>query len=853
MAWEEERFVFASKLHQIINGINRIENLKSNRIVTPEMSRDLHKKSAEAVKLLPKLEEEVFEIAVVGLEKAGKSSFANALTGLAVLPTASQRCTYTSTCIRSGETNRAIINFYSKSEFDQSFAEKLALLKIPDVERYNVRNLDLRKYEQLFDECDPDTKKLYAENVNLDIRDILANRHELEKYIGHAAMKFEGPELESENFASFIKDPSRAIAVKDVTIYSTELSDMPNAVIYDVPGFDSPTAMHKEQTLQKMRDADAIIMVAAADRPSLTSPALSIFKENVDDYGCQLDEKLFVFANKADTVASKDELENNIRVTHSEWIDKWGIMHRRYEDRIIFGSANAHLGEKVHKGLEYRAILESYGFEPGIDKLRSKIYDYYHNERFDVLKKRVTSILQEVKNVFKEVDKDFEGSPRFSYQATIRMAMEMCDSLRVTLKKALEDIKYNLGEESNLQKPLKKDISQRIRDSLSLEKYQLTDSEIEEMKKELPNTSHTPMPLQINPLARQKRFRQMHPEFTQDILGCAVNRHNEVANAILDAFMETMQVGKSRPEYEDLRRDSAIFCGLDKDEDEFYYRSLIERFSRDLFEIHILMPHGKDRIDKFISEAPNFLSLGVFYEQDKPEGESTGSLPQNPLESRLWRMILYPEIVRDEGASPVDANPIMEFVKKKSGLKQLEPVIESMILSIVRNRGNLAAAAIEEALSLIRPGGSPRIVSAKVREALQSLTTEDGAASLQDILYGTKYLDDRHARELDYNYEQVKSDFSDDVIALREGLLRAFVPAIDLDKAFNAKESSFIEKIITDLRDDKFYDFVADNLEIIKKDEMDSILGEMDQKELDRAVMQQIKTILAEISSAPVK
>ena len=53
-------------------------------------------------RLLRKLRSQEFEIAVVGLEKAGKSTLSNALIRVNVLPAESERCTYTKTEIRSG-------------------------------------------------------------------------------------------------------------------------------------------------------------------------------------------------------------------------------------------------------------------------------------------------------------------------------------------------------------------------------------------------------------------------------------------------------------------------------------------------------------------------------------------------------------------------------------------------------------------------------------------------------------------------------------------------------------------------------------------------------------------------------
>ena len=53
-------------------------------------------------KVLNKLKSREFSVAVVGLEKAGKSTLGNALINAIVLPEYTERCTYTTTEIRAG-------------------------------------------------------------------------------------------------------------------------------------------------------------------------------------------------------------------------------------------------------------------------------------------------------------------------------------------------------------------------------------------------------------------------------------------------------------------------------------------------------------------------------------------------------------------------------------------------------------------------------------------------------------------------------------------------------------------------------------------------------------------------------
>ena len=75
-------------------------------------------------RLLEKIRSQEFEIAVVGLEKAGKSTLSNALIRVNVLPAESERCTFTKTEIRSGTEDRAWGEFYTPEEFEAITGEK---------------------------------------------------------------------------------------------------------------------------------------------------------------------------------------------------------------------------------------------------------------------------------------------------------------------------------------------------------------------------------------------------------------------------------------------------------------------------------------------------------------------------------------------------------------------------------------------------------------------------------------------------------------------------------------------------------------------------------------------------------
>lgn len=86
--------------------------------------------------------------------------------------------------------------------------------------------------------------------------------------------------------------------------------------------------------------------------------------------------------------------------------------------------------------------------------------------------------------------------------------------------------------------------------------------------------------------------------------------------------------------------------------------------------------------------------------------------------------------------------------------------------------------------------------------------------------------------------------------ALQKILLNAFIPAVDLDKAFSARETKLIEDIIDLVRNDResrFERFVSENLHLIARSRDAALAQAEDQTRLDIAVMNEIRDVLASI------
>ena len=106
MDWKTASAYYAQRLEQALAvqryalslaRLPQVQNLGDK----PETLQILREEAEQADRQKKRLEKGEFRIAVVGLEKAGKSTFVNAWLGCDLLPAKSQRCTFTTTQIYS--------------------------------------------------------------------------------------------------------------------------------------------------------------------------------------------------------------------------------------------------------------------------------------------------------------------------------------------------------------------------------------------------------------------------------------------------------------------------------------------------------------------------------------------------------------------------------------------------------------------------------------------------------------------------------------------------------------------------------------------------------------------------------
>lgn len=144
----------------------------SNMVIEGDRRIKLEQLLADSTKILKKLESREFDVAIVGLEKAGKSTLGNALLKINnVLPEYSERCTYTTTEIRSGNEDVGEVFFYTYNEFNDDFKKRLASLKYEGQADFST--LDESAFNKFWESMktkSPELYKFHSGKTDEDIR-----------------------------------------------------------------------------------------------------------------------------------------------------------------------------------------------------------------------------------------------------------------------------------------------------------------------------------------------------------------------------------------------------------------------------------------------------------------------------------------------------------------------------------------------------------------------------------------------------------------------------------------------------------------------------------------------------------
>lgn len=841
--YESELREYTLKLDSQIKGINKILNLNTNGLLEDEVEEKLLEIRGKAERLLKKLQNNEFEVSIVGLEKAGKSSFANAIIGNDILPSKEARCTYTSTSIRYGD-NTAIVHFFSREEFAKGFQIKLKKLGIEHPEIYTYEKLSLEKYQKIFEALDEETKERYGTNVNEDIENILTYKENLSKFIGTKCREFRGEtELESDYFKGFIQNPEFAIAVKEIILYSDKLQNMKNVVIYDVPGFDSPTQMHKEQTLQKMRTADAIILITSAYRPSFTGPLVDIFRNESDEDGIKFGDKMFVFANMADRAEKLKDNMNDI----CYHLSRYNIMSDGYfKTRVIPGSARAKLeADGKIEGTMAIDSLKKLGIEDGIETITKSLENYNQTERFEVLKGKVNRLQSDIRAIFENKFLDDEYTGFDSNCVIAKLATKKLDESRALIVKNIEEYRAEFKNEYSPEKHLLTDkMKENVIAGINVEKFGITDDEFEIACNHNDSIHEVFVPKDVDMYLRKEKYPVIYNAFSDNVIELAIQEHEKCDNDIRQIFEKCIGISEHNPYYKELINEIDEFIEKQKKgiDNSGYYKSLIERFSVDLFEILIKFSYGDmSRWSLFEKARSNFYSLSMYSDN------FDNQLP--PGEQAIHYMILFHS--NEQKVKSANIKKILEMVENIAGVAVNTEIFQYIKIIALIEKNN-AIDVVKKVLGKLDIKQNSNQKQLFVINALENIVEKykDQNIDVSEKILTKESYEEFFNGKRDKYIEDVRNEIDEDISILQEILNETVVNAICIETPFLALETQTMKNIIDMVNGEEYRQFIANNIPKICVDEYRDLCANDQKKMAYTRMMEEIKLILENIKNS---
>lgn len=367
--------VLADKLVTLCN--------KTSEDLAPDLVQKMTAEHARLNRQLERLHANRFEVAVIGLEKAGKSALLNAWLGQEILPSARERCTFTSTEIWSAQTEQdqlLFIQYYTKEEIAKLQQQRQEAL---------IATLSDKERKEIQEDFDDTEKNLSA------IHEFTKQKN------GYSQPFIDISEINEQLQSAVFKNRAQSLAIKRIQLKTVRLRSDRDIIFHDVPGFNSGIQMHAEQAIDRLKGCDAIIYAKEMKQPSITGPEKEILLvADSEDPSIKVSDKIFVVLTQADALDDPIDFKETL------------AKHRNYwpavpERRMIPVCARAHLVEfgipsedtlRRTKSADDKNKLKKLGITDGISILKDTVNHYIDHERAAALQTRCDALVNNIRS-----------------------------------------------------------------------------------------------------------------------------------------------------------------------------------------------------------------------------------------------------------------------------------------------------------------------------------------------------------------------------------------------------------------------------------------------------------------------
>lgn len=372
----EKTAVLADKLVTLCN--------KTGVDIAPDLLKKLNNERPRLNRQLERLHANRFEVAVIGLEKAGKSALLNAWLGQEILPSARERCTFTSTEIWSAQTEhdqRLLIQYYTQEEINELQQQRSnALLGL-------LGERERKEIQEDFDDTEKNLHSIYEFTRQTE---------------GYSQSFIDISEISDQLQAAVFKNRAQSLAIKRIQLKTVRLRSDRDIVFHDVPGFNSGILMHAEQAIERLKNCDAIIYAKEMKQPSITGPEKEMLViADAEDPSVRVADKVFVVLTQADALDDPIDFKDTL------------AKHRNYwptvpERRLLPVCARSHLVEfgipsedtlRRTKSADDKGKMKKLGITDGIPVLKEAVNHYIDHERAVVLEKRCDALVNNLRQI----------------------------------------------------------------------------------------------------------------------------------------------------------------------------------------------------------------------------------------------------------------------------------------------------------------------------------------------------------------------------------------------------------------------------------------------------------------------
>lgn len=727
--WEDLSQRYIKEIKNAQNLFQRAKHLKSRIPATdaPETVKALNALTPAMENLdrtRKRLEAGEFRIAVVGLEKAGKSTFVNAWLGHDLLPSDTSRCTFTTTQI-----------FSVISEKDQ-------VLKVfpKSIEAFRQYEVELEEVAQKEGDV--------ARRAKEDLKTIQEHRSSLEAVIveGEKHIPFSQISDIQAQLVKYVASPEIAHAVKEVCLYTNRLANADGIVFYDVPGLNSGLGKHIEESKEMLKDCDAIICIQRSKTPSLEASEQQLieFAKNGDKQ-VSLAEKLFVFLGQIDIEGSKESLHENVEKAYKEWQARANLPRNHlYQGTaaghlMMINEASPKLIKQVGSIQKMRSSLESFSDHAqnatqedlihlcGIAPLKNRINQYLQEERGNVLSARCDETIRNVRSVasklFEEIRKKYPDDPELAE------------------KKAEEDRRQKLNawwrdrwEKTNhiAHECFHKLVSDSI--SLNTLKKQY-ETEVSRILKALASRSVQKRDLLFGANAEadatylnnkwRERLRTETQKAISELASCLTLDFQMELNVLMNTFKE--QVWGRQTIEDELIGNNDVF----KERITHGLETLFLRFSLPLIDIFLQYPVGTENRMKLIKiSGIDMEIIDEYYDGEDQVMKNIRDLAKYGY-ALISNSLLRQAILK----IPVDKLPVGYESFKKEDYPKIARTREEVIVEVEGDLTLLESYLVDSVFSASGLTGYFKQELARLRDKFTSPRLEDVARAIMDSMY----------------------------------------------------------------------------------------------------------------------